>query len=252
MRKEKIRIVFIGLIMFLLFAFTGQEKTKLFLLGDSITLQYSPFLENILGDHFEIKKKAGTAEAFKNLDIPKGANGENSRMVLNYLKSQLADPSFHPDLMLLNCGLHDIKRDKQTNVIAIDSEEYKQNLLEISEILRQRNIRFIWVRTTEVVDSIHRKNPQFNRFAKDLDLYNSIADSVFKMKQVPVIDLYSITKKMVNQRYVDHVHYNDEVKKQQAAFIAGFIINLVKSFYINKLFVCYGYMQITGKSCLFC
>jgi lysophospholipase L1-like esterase len=204
-------------------AFTVVKPIKLFVLGDSISLQYGPYLEKDLTGAFVIQRKAGTYEALKNLDIPNGANGGDSRMVLNYLKLKLDDPKFHPDVLVLNCGLHDIKRDKASNKIAVDSIQYRQNLTTICTLLDQKKIPLIWVRTTNVVDSIHAKNPVINRYHKDLIQYNQIADEVMKNQHIPSIDLYSFTLNLGGNRFVDHVHYNAETQALQAAYIAGFL-----------------------------
>jgi lysophospholipase L1-like esterase len=207
----------------LIMAFAPDKPKKLFVLGDSISLQYGPFLEKDLAGQFLIERKKGGAEAFKNLDIPNGANGGDSRMVLNYLTLKAEDKSFKPDVLLLNCGLHDIKRDKVTDSIAVGPDEYRKNLENIYRILLKKQIPVIWVRTTEVVDSIHAKNPYFRRYARDVEQYNTIADEVFGRYQVAEIDLYNFTRKLGEKRFADHVHYNDEVKALQAAYISGFL-----------------------------
>lgn len=204
-------------------AFTTIKPKKLFLLGDSISMQYSPYLEKMLAGRFTIIRKQDGGEGMKNLDIPKGSNIGDSRMALSYIKAKLADEKFVPDLITLNCGLHDIKRNPSTQVIAVDTTEYRQNLQQIASIIAKRKITMIWIRTTAVVDSIHKKNKGFDRYAKDLEQYNAIADEVFKKANVRSIDLYSFTKNLGGNRYVDHVHYNDETKALQAAYIAGFL-----------------------------
>lgn len=223
MRKNNLRIGFLFLILLIFQSFVQDKRIKLFLLGDSITLQYSPYLESYLEDQFSIERKSGDQDAFRNLDIPQGANGGDSRMVLNFLRHKISDSSFSSNVVLLNCGLHDIKRQKSTGRIAVDTTEYRENLQKIYGLLDNEGIKLIWVRSTEVVDTIHSKNPQFIRYSKDLELYNSIADEVFRHNNIPIIDLFSFTKKLGDQRFVDHVHYTDEVKKLQASYIAGFL-----------------------------
>lgn len=204
-------------------AFQSSKPKKLFLLGDSISMQYSPYLEKMLAGKFSIIRKQDNGEGIQNLDVPKGSNIGDSRMALKYIKFKLSDEKFTPDLITLNCGLHDIKRNPTTQAIAVDTAEYRQNLKEIAAIIAKRKIEMIWIRTTAVVDSIHLKNKGFNRYAKDLQKYNSISDEVFKNANVKSIDLYTFTKSLGGNRYVDHVHYNDETKMLQAAYISGFL-----------------------------
>ncbi|MCG2613526.1 SGNH/GDSL hydrolase family protein [Terrimonas sp. NA20] len=220
MKKGIISLVCLAIIAM---AFRQDKPKKLFLLGDSISMQYSPFLEKMVKGKYTIIRKQDDGEGMQNLDIPKGSNIGNSRMALSYIRYKLADGKFHPDLITLNCGLHDIKRDTATGALAVDSAEYRRNLTEIVNIIKQKKIPMIWIRSTQVVDSIHKKNKAFIRLATDLEAFNAIADDVFRKAGISVLDLYSFTKNMGNRRFVDHVHYDDDTKELQAAYIAGYL-----------------------------
>ena len=204
-------------------SFLIEKPKKLFLLGDSISLQYGRDLQAFLKDKYVIERKTGDSIAFTNLDIPLGSNGGDSRMVLKYLRMQVDDPAFKPDLFMLNCGLHDVKRDPKTSKIAVEETDYRKNLEQIYGLISHKKIPMIWIRTTGIIDSIHRKNKGFGRFIKDINRYNEIADEVFSERHVPEIDLYSFTEMQGNNRFVDHAHYTPEVRKLQAAYIAGFL-----------------------------
>ena len=60
-----------------------------------------------------------------------------------------------------------------------------------------------------------------HRFAKDLKEYNRIADSIFTAHKIPIIDLHDFTQNLGDKHFTDHVHYDEEARKLQAAFIAG-------------------------------
>ena len=64
---------------------------------------------------------------------------------------------------------------------------------------------------------------QIHRFAADAVAYNAAADAIMKAAGVPLIDLYSFTLKFGKEAYCDHVHFNDDVRRLQAAFIAGWL-----------------------------
>jgi len=211
----------------LLLAFTVQKPKTLFLLGDSIALQYGSYLEGNLKGLYKIERKGSQEKALANLDVPIDANGGDSNMLLEYLRSRETDPKFKPDLLVLNCGLHDIKRNPRTKKINIDSATYRTNLESIYQILQKKNIPMIWVRSTEVIDSLHAaKSKAFDRYAADLEHYNAIADQVFVRHHVPIIDMYSFTKTLGANRFADHVHYVPFVVKAQADFIAAAIRKL--------------------------
>lgn len=221
MNKLAITFVFLAALI----NFSKPKPMRLFYLGDSISLQYGTELQKMLAGKFVIERKTGDSIAFKNLDIPVGANGGDSRMVLKYLKSQINEASFAPDLFVLNCGLHDVKRDPVTDAIAVSETDYRNNLEEIHAIITKKKIPFIWVRTTGIIDSLHQKNKGFKRLLKDINRYNQIADEVFSARKVPEIDIYTLTEMQGDNRFVDHAHFTPEVRKVQAAFIAGFLTN---------------------------
>lgn len=197
---------------------------KLYVIGDSISMRYGPFLEKYVQGVWQYDRKSDDGQAAKNLDVPVGANGGDSRMVLEYLKLKAPDKTFQPDVLLLNCGLHDIKRNPETNAIQVDSASYRKNLEAIYQLLKKRNIQLIWMRTTAVEDERHNtRSKAFKRYARDLDAFNAIADEVMHRHSVPVIDLYTFTRSLGSEHFVDHVHYDDSAMQMQGAYIAGFL-----------------------------
>src|SRR6202000_2978999 len=93
--------------------------------------------------------------------------------------TRFGDPAFHPDILLVNCGLHDIKRSMTTGAAQVDSAGYRDNLEEIYRLSAQKKIRMVWISTTPVVDSIHNKNAKdYTRHEKDVETYNVIAAGV--------------------------------------------------------------------------
>lgn len=153
-----------------------------------------------------------------------GANGGDSRMVLEYLRLKLQDRNFRPDVLLLNCGLHDIKRNPNTNAIQVEADNYRRNLEAILQLLQSRGIALIWMRTTPVEEERHNsRSKEFKRYARDLDEYNRIADAVMARHKIPMIDLYAFTQALGSEHFIDHVHYDEAARALQAAHIAGFL-----------------------------
>lgn len=204
-----------------------KSVPQIFLIGDSISLHYSPYLAKDLETiSFKLERKSGDDVAVKNLDVPAGSNSGDSRRVLWYLKAKLKDSTFKPDLLLLNCGLHDIKRYPETNTIQVDSSEYRKNLEEIFELLHQRKIKMVWVSTTPVDDERHNtKTKTFKRYDKDVQDYNRIAGGIFGKHHVPIIDLYTFTRNLPGT-YIDHVHYDEATREKQADYITECIRKL--------------------------
>lgn len=217
----------IVIVAFLLgFTSWSEPLPHVFLIGDSISIHYTPYLKQYLSGIVQLDRKGdnGNGHAEKNLDIPVGANGGDSHRVLEYLRIRGEDKKFNPDYLLLNCGLHDIKRDPVTGDIQVGEEDYRKNLKDIFLIVKKMGARPIWIRTTWVADSIHNaKSKNFQRFDADVRRYNAIADSICDEHGIPVIDLYHFSRQMGADQFTDHVHYKESARALQAAYIAGYM-----------------------------
>jgi lysophospholipase L1-like esterase len=198
-------------------AWTGHLP-RIFVLGDSISLYYGPYLKTYLNGIAEIEQKK--IETLGGREFSR--NGGDSRRVLDYLTAKLKDPAFSPDYILLNCGLHDIGRDTLTRAFQVPPDEYRQNLERIMDLLQQKRISVLWVTTTPVVDSIHNTRTRLKlRYEADLERYNQIAAGVCKRHHVKMIDLHDFTMTLGTGVYMDNVHYIEEARTLQAAYIAG-------------------------------
>jgi len=181
----------------------------------------------LLEGTFRYDRKGGVHEALANLDIPTGANGGDSGMVLEYLTAAFAAPNFRPDLLLLNCGLHDIKRPVGSGEIQVPLERYRENLEAITGLVQSHHVKLAWIRTTHCVTEIHnhREGMAFHRFTEDNDAYNAVADEVMTGRSVPMIDLHRFTRQIGPDRelFIDHVHFAESVRHLQAAYLAGWL-----------------------------
>jgi len=196
---------------------------KLFIVGDSISIQYGPYVKALTADYLHYDRKRGEAEALVDLDKPVGANGGDSSMVLAYLLEEQSK-GVQYDVLLVNCGLHDIKTDIVTKEKQISLNEYANNLERIVEIAQTMSRQFIWVKTTDAVEEVHNKpDSSFHRFHEDVVTYNACADEIMEKHGVPTIDLYTFTRTFGEEAYCDHVHYNEDIRRLQAAYIVGFL-----------------------------
>ncbi len=194
---------------------------KIFVLGDSISIYYGPFLEKLLKGYMGYDRKGKDGEV-GNINSVSPMNGGDSGNVLEYVKDYLKKEY---DVMLLNCGLHDIKTVETKQV---PEDRYKSNLEEVVSIVRSRGKEIIFVNTTPVNDEVHlAKCKDFKRFNKDVIKYNEIAKEVMERLDVPVIDLYTFTAGFGKDIYADHVHFLDEICEKQAEFIKEAISKLV-------------------------
>lgn len=197
----------------------------LFVIGDSISMQYGPYLKQYLGDQALYARK-GDLEKASNLD----PNGRDSETVLVYMRSLIEARNFQADILMVNCGLHDIKRDLTLSNYQIPPEQYRQNLVQLINEFPLFAGKLVWVSTTPVADAIHlARNNEFKRYNADVLEYNQIAQDVMRPAGISTIDLYTFTCQLGSpeQLYEDHVHYREGVRMLQGAYIAGCLAHLL-------------------------
>jgi isoamyl acetate esterase len=135
-------------------------KPKVVLIGDSIRMGYEPLVA---------KRFEGLAEVLSHEE-----NGGTSENVLKHLDEWAI--SRNPDVIHLNCGLHDLAIDELGAPNRIKPEAYVANVKEIFKQLRAKTkAKLIWATTTPVVDEWHLKEKQFERRQVDVIKYNELA-----------------------------------------------------------------------------
>ncbi|OGS21999.1 MAG: hypothetical protein A3J83_00270 [Elusimicrobia bacterium RIFOXYA2_FULL_40_6] len=192
-----------------------MKKKSLFVIGDSISMHYGPYLKKMIKDKFVYSRVRG--------------NGEDSRNVLKIVARDRNRLS-KLDVLLLNCGLHDIKINHGKTGNQVPVVTYAENLKKIISLLKKMKLATIWLRITHIDDKQHKKfSKYFDRCHKDVVKYNLVADKIMKQNKIQSIDLYSFTKKLGNDLFCDHVHFKDQIRKLQAAYIAGRIKNVIST-----------------------
>ena len=183
-----------------------QEKKvpKVLLMGDSIRMAYAPVVEKMLVGRVEI--------------ISQKANGGDSANVLKNLDAWVLQ--HQPDLVHINCGLHDLKFDKKTMRYQVSLEEYESNLRNIVIQIREKTkARIVFALTTPIIDERHaQRKATFDRFEKDVLAFNAVALKVMDTLKVPVNDLHEIVVrgnagKMLGK---DGTHYTPEGNQKLA------------------------------------
>lgn len=198
-----------------------MERKTVFVIGDSVSIHYGSFLKEMIKSKYNFNRASEIVD--EDLDKPVGANAGDSKMVLEYLRGEYNKGTTY-NILLLNCGLHDIRIDRVTKQIQVEEWEYEKNINLLSDFALKMSQQVIWVTTTPVVDAVHnRRNEGFLRYNEDVILYNSIAMKVLDKCQIACVDLYSFTNSLGDDIYCDHVHFKEAVRAQQGAFIAGYL-----------------------------
>lgn len=197
-----------------------KEKKKVFILGDSISIQYGPYLKRMMIDSWEYDRKKGAGREPEDLDYSTETNGGDSAAVLAWIREN-RDILSRADLLMFNCGLHDIKTDPATGSKQVPILAYERNLEEVLRLLSEWGIEAWWIRTTPVDGELHNRMKGFHRYVEDVARYNEVADTLMQKHGVPVIDLYAFTASLGAGLHYDGVHFHEHVRELQAAFLAG-------------------------------
>lgn len=181
------------------------------LIGDSIRLDYQTYVSERL---------AGVASVGGPVE-----NGGDSRRLLENLDDWVTRQA--PDIVHLNCGLHDIKRERGTTGCAVPVEEYERNLRAIFLHLRAATTAtLVWASTTPVIDARHAAHKAFDRRLDDVLVYNAAAARAAADCGVAVNDLYGVIAAAGADALLlpDGVHFTREGSRLLGKAVAGFLV----------------------------
>ncbi|MHC5056822.1 MAG: SGNH/GDSL hydrolase family protein [Planctomycetota bacterium] len=149
---------------------------KVVLIGDSIRMGYEPFVREAL---------AGAADVTGSKE-----NGGTSTNVLAHLDEWAL--SREADVVHVNCGLHDIRRERGGAGTETPLEEYRANVEAVLKGLVDSGARVLWATTTPVIEERHNTVKPFDRLSADVAAYNRAAMDVACGLGVEVDDLFEV------------------------------------------------------------
>ena len=118
-------------------------------------------------------------------------NGGTSENVLAHLDQLVI--SRRPDVVHINCGLHDIKKEFDQDTATVPLSAYTQNVRSIlTRLHAETEATVVWALTTPVNQAWHHMNKPFNRFETDVVAYNKAASEVCRELGITANDLYSV------------------------------------------------------------
>ena len=218
-RRRFIQKISWGSIVGLLPSFLFERQTdkslpRVLIIGDSISIGYTPFVSQML---------LGKAEVVHN-----EGNAQHTGTGLKMIDKWLGNTSW--DIIHFNWGLWDLayrstsskvygNRDKVNGTITHSLEEYGENLNKLVERLQKTNAKLIWANTTPVPPG------EAGRISGDARKYNAVAEHIMRKNDIPINDLYSY---MINHmdkyqiRYGD-VHFTEEGYNFLAKEVAKYI-----------------------------
>ena len=130
------------------------------LIGDSIRMGYEDVVRRQLAGRYEVWAPT--------------ENGATSANVLAHLDEWAIERA--ADLVHVNCGLHDLRKDFGQETSAIPLAAYTANVRTIlSRLQSETNALVVWAAITPVNGAWHHATKGFDRFEADVDAYKQPA-----------------------------------------------------------------------------
>ena len=182
------------------------------LIGDSIRAGYQEQVRGQLAD-------------WANVWAPEG-KGWTSEDILTSLDEWALSRT---DVIHINCGLHDIKKEFNKDNAAVPLSAYTENVRRIlTRLQAETEATVVWALTTPVNQEWHHRNKPFDRFEKDVVTYNAVASEISTGLGIAVNDLYSVVVSagVDNILLADGFHFSSE----GYALLGESVANCVRKF----------------------
>lgn len=201
------KAVWIICLTVLLSAFSG-DKIKILIIGDSISIGYTPFVQEALSDRVTVVHNPG--------------NARNTGYALGRIREWITGEDY--DIIQFNWGLWDMKgMHMGTNMHTLD--EYRTNLDSLVRIMKaSTQARLIFVTTSYVPENAGV------RWTEDPPKYNAVARKVMEKHSIPVNDIYEQSA-LIHEKHgraPNNVHYTSEGYREISRLIISFLENEMK------------------------
>ena len=161
--------------------------------------------------------------------IGSSENGGDSTSVLAHLDEWVLRQK--PDVVHLNCGLHDLKRFKKDGRHQVEIDGYVDNLRKIVSRIREgTDAAIVFADTTPILDDRHaRRGADFDRTYADVRKYNASAIALMGELGVPVHDLHWVVEQGGAETMLgpDGTHYTDAGSDRLAEAVADCVLRHV-------------------------
>jgi hypothetical protein len=193
----------------------NNRKPNILIIGDSISIGYTPLVENYFVDKAIISHNPG--------------NAQHTGTGLDKIEEWIGSGKW--DIIQFNWGLWDLcyrhpdskvqgKRDKVNGKITYSVDDYKYNLDSIVSILEENTeAKLIFVTTTYVPED------EAGRYTDDAIKYNDAAKMVMKKHGVIVNDIYEQSFQIHKKfgKGSDDVHYTNEGYEKLCELVTDFL-----------------------------
>ena len=199
------KLLFFPFLMVLSTGLWSKDLPKALLIGDSISLGYTPHVVASLKGKVEVIHHRG--------------NAQHTGTGLKMLDRWVGETKW--DVIHFNWGLWDLcyrhpqskeqgRRDKERGTLTTSLEQYEKNLDQLAARLKKIKAKLIWAHTTTVPKG------EAGRKVGDDDKYNEAAARVMKKHGIRINDLNSLTDGFPPELFVKpgDVHYKPEGSKK--------------------------------------
>ena len=201
--------------LILIWSGCAKHKPKILIVGDSISLGYTPYVREDL---------QGIAEVYHNR-----GNAQHTGTGLDSIETWIGTKDW--DIIQFNWGLWDLcyrhpdsktqgNRDKVHGTITYELEDYGKNLDSIVQWMKAKSdAKLIFVTTTYVPED------EAGRYQEDAIRYNQLAKRIMEENGVVINDIYEASRRIHRQYGKDSgdVHYLPEGYRALAKEITDFL-----------------------------
>lgn len=177
------------LILSLLFAAGLWADPRVLIVGDSISIGYTPFVKKLLEGKAYVEHNAG--------------NGGPTSNGAAHIEEWLKDGNW--DAIHFNFGLHDLKL-MENGKHQVSLEDYEKNLGVIVAAMKKTRAKLVFATTTPVPEG--KQNPV--RLTADVQRFNAAALRVMERNNVAVDDLYGAAmKRIAEMQRPNNAHFTE-------------------------------------------
>ena len=199
---------------------------KVLILGDSISIGYTPFVREMLENLAEVRRPLNPDG--------KAENCEGTTKGVQEIDRWLGEEKW--DVIHFNFGLHDIKHvnpDTGENSMnpkdphQASIKEYRKNLSQIVDKLKATGAHLIFATTTPYPNPVD--GPL--RMPGEAQKYNEVALKIMEKNEIQVNDLYTYVKPQMEALMIKkNVHFTDEGSKA----LAGEVVKVIKEIVLRN------------------
>lgn len=206
------------ILWFLILACSKVDLPKITVIGDSISMGYTPYLKRGLNGIARVDHV--------------GENARDTDYGIENIERWLEND--RSDIIIFNWGLWDLVyklpasngygvKDKENGIQQTSIEKYESNLEIILERLTKKDAKLFFITTSYVPSN------EPGMFSEDAINYNEVAVKVMKRYNVDVIDVYNKSKQIhiLYGKGNNNVHFKKMGYKELGQFVSNELINRI-------------------------